>query len=349
MAGSGVLAAAGIALSGVLGIAMVGGSLQDPTAATATGLPGGLKAGTVPAAYVALVSAAGAVCPAFPAAVIAAQIQAESGWNPAAVSPAGADGISQFEPATWATWGADSDGNGTSSPFDPGDAIPAQARFDCALAGQMTTAIAAGQVTGVSVTDAALAAYNAGPGAVLAARGIPDNGQTPGYVAEITALAAGYAAPTTGTGGTAGTAGSAFGAGMVAAAEPELGLPYVWGGGNPAGPTGGGFDCSGLVLYAAYTASGGAITLPHDSDVQGRVGTQVALGLGSTINLGLLQPGDVVAFNLDGGSHYSHIGIYVGGGMLLHASHPGPGGGVKLESLTEGYWQPYTWSVRRYR
>jgi len=265
--------------------------------------------------------------------------------------PGRADGISQFEPATWAAWGADSNRNGTSSPFDPGDAIPAQARFDCALAQQMAAAIAAGQVSGVSVTDAALAAYNAGPGAVLTARGIPDNGQTPGYVAEINALAAGYTAPntTTGTGGRGGTAGSAFGAAMVAAAEPELGLPYVWGGGTTAGPTGGGFDCSGLVLYAAHAASGGTITLPHDSDVQGRVGIQVALGLGSTINLGLLQPGDVVAFNLDGGAHYSHIGIYVGGGMLLHASHPGPGGGVKLESLTEGYWQPYLWSVRRYR
>ncbi len=333
---------------GVLSLVLLTAALGSPDA-PASGIGGGLRAGRVPAGYVALVSAAGAVCPAFPAAVIAAQIQAESGWNPAAVSPAGAEGISQFEPVTWATWGADSDRNGTSSPFDPGDAIPAQARFDCALAGQMTAAIGAGQVSGVSVTDAALAAYNAGPGAVLAARGIPDNGQTPGYVAKITALAAGYAAPTTGAGGTGNTAGSAFGAAMVAAAEPELGLPYVWGGGNTTGPTGGGFDCSGLVLYAAYAASGGTLLLPHDSDVQGRVGIQVALGLGSTINLGLLQPGDVVAFNLDGGSHYSHIGIYVGGGMLLHASHPSPGGGVKLESLTEGYWQPYTWSVRRYQ
>ncbi len=345
-----VLPAAGAVVGGgVLSLVLFTAALgnQDPPA----GVGGGLKAGTVPAGYAALVSAAGAVCPAFPAAVLAAQIQAESGWNPAAVSPAGAEGISQFEHATWAAWGADSDGNGTSSPFDPGDAIPAQARFDCALAAQMAAAIGAGQITGVSVTDAALAAYNAGPGAVLAAHGIPDNGQTPNYVREINALAAGYAAPTTGTGvgGTGRTAGaSAFGAAMVAAAEPELGLPYVWGGGNPAGPTGGGFDCSGLVIYAAFVASGGAITLPHDSDVQGRVGTQVAYGLGSTIDLSLLQPGDVVAFNLDGGSHYSHIGIYVGGGMLLHASHPGPGGGVKLESLTEGYWQPYTWSVRRY-
>jgi len=312
-----------------------------------SGVAGGLKGGTVPAAYVELVTQAGTVCPAFPAAVIAAQIQAESGWNPAAVSPVGAEGISQFMPATWATWGADTDGNGTSSPLDPGDAIPAQARFDCSLAQEMTAAIAAGQVTGISATDAALAAYNAGPGAVLAAGGIPQNGQTPAYVAEIDRLALTDAAPAAPTGSpVAGE--SAFGAAMVAAAEPELGLPYVWGGGDTQGPSGGGFDCSGLVLYAAYVASGGSLVLPHDSNVQGRVGTEVAFGLGSTIDLSLLKPGDVIAFNLDGGTHYSHIGIYVGNGMLLHASHPGVGGGVKLEPLTESYWAPYLWSVRRY-
>jgi len=343
-----VLPAAGAVLGGgLLSLVLLTAALGNP-APSGSGVAGGLKGGTVPAAYVEWVTQAGTVCPAFPAAVIAAQIQAESGWNPAAVSPVGAAGISQFMPATWATWGADNNGDGTSSPLDPGDAIPAQARFDCALAHQMTAAITAGQVTGLSATDAALAAYNAGPGAVLAAQGIPDNGQTPAYVAEIDRLALTYAAPAAPTGSPV-AGGTAFGAAMVAAAEPELGLPYVWGGGTTAGPSGGGFDCSGLVLYAAYTASGGTITLPHDSNVQGRVGTQVALGLGSTINLGLLQPGDVVAFNLDGGSHYSHIGIYVGGGMLLHASHPGPGGGVKLESLTEAYWQPYLWSVRRYR
>ncbi|WP_425577319.1 NlpC/P60 family protein [Nocardioides endophyticus] len=42
-----------------------------------------------------------------------------------------------------------------------------------------------------------------------------------------------------------------------------MGKPYVWGGGNFEGPIGGGFDCSGLVLYAAYQASGGRIRLPH--------------------------------------------------------------------------------------
>ena len=52
---------------------------------------------------------------------------------------------------------------------------------------------------------------------------------------------------------------------LIAAAASQIGLPYVWGGGNFEGPTGGGFDCSGLVLYAAYQASGGQIRLPHYS------------------------------------------------------------------------------------
>ena len=50
---------------------------------------------------------------------------------------------------------------------------------------------------------------------------------------------------------------------LIAAAASQIGKPYVWGGGNFYGPTGGGFDCSGLVLYAAYQASGGRIRLPH--------------------------------------------------------------------------------------
>jgi cell wall-associated NlpC family hydrolase len=343
--------------AGVLSLLLLTAALGDSTPA-ATGVTGAgvaVKAGVVPAPYTALVTAAGSVCAAFPAAVIAAQLQTESGFDPDAQSPAGADGIAQFEPGTWAVWGRDYDGNGTSSPFDPGDAIPAQAAYDCSLASAMTTALAGGQVSG-SVTDLALAGYNAGAGAVLAAGGIPAYAETQHYVQQIDSLAAQYALPGGGTSGApppgppglpTAPAGS-FAAAEVAAAEGELGLPYVWGGGTPAGPSNGGFDCSGLVLYAVSVASGGTITLPHDSNLQGRMGVQIALGLGSAINLTDLQPGDVIAFNLDGGSSYSHIGIYVGGGMLLHASHPGADGGVKLESLTEAYWQPYLWSVRRF-
>lgn len=58
---------------------------------------------------------------------------------------------------------------------------------------------------------------------------------------------------------------------ILAAARSQFGLPYVWGGGNTDGPTGSpdpGFDCSGLVLYAVYQATGGGIALPHFTGAQ---------------------------------------------------------------------------------
>lgn len=161
-----------------------------------TPAPGGnglLNSAKVPPAYLAYVQQAGAMCPGISAPLIAAQVQAESGWNPAAVSPAGAQGISQFMPGTWATWGKDYDANGTTSPFDPGDAIPAQGALMCALFDQMTTAKSGGLVVKGSPVENALASYNAGPGAVLNAGGFPTGiGQTDAYVPKILALAQEY-------------------------------------------------------------------------------------------------------------------------------------------------------------
>lgn len=354
--GSYLAAGGGVLFCGILGIAVVGGAVTGapaPTAAGSTGTSTGVRPGVVPPPYTDLVTQAGAVCATFTSPVIAAQLHTESGFNPDAVSPAGAQGIAQFMPGTWTTWGRDADSSGTASPFDPGDAIPAEAAYDCALAAQMSAAVAAGQVTGASLTDLALAAYNAGPAAVLAAHGIPAFTETRQYVTTIDTLTAQYAAITLPTGApspapTAAPVG-AFAAAEVAAATQQLGLPYIWGGGNPAGPTGGGFDCSGLVLYAVYQASGGTISLPHDSNLQARLGQPVATGPGTTIALSSLQVGDVIAFQIDAGpGRYDHIGIYVGGGLLLHASHPGAGGGVKLEPLTEAYFQNLLWSVRRF-
>lgn len=88
-----------------------------------------------------------------PAAVVAAQIREESGFNPGAVSPTGAEGIAQFEPGTWSSWGH-------GSPFNAGDAFNAYAAYMSSLLKQEHG----------NLRDA-LAAYNAGPGDIQAGMG----------------------------------------------------------------------------------------------------------------------------------------------------------------------------------
>ena len=103
------------------------------------------------------------------AALLAAQIMAESNFNPNAVSPAGAQGIAQFMPATAAAYGLD-------DPFDPERAIDAQARMMSELLAQFGS------------VELALAAYNAGPGAVAGCDCIPPYPETQAYVARIMGL-----------------------------------------------------------------------------------------------------------------------------------------------------------------
>jgi soluble lytic murein transglycosylase-like protein len=109
------------------------------------------------------------------AAVLAAQLQAESGFDPRAVSPAGARGIAQFMPATARAYGL-------SDPFDPDAAIDAQARLMADLLRRFGS------------VPLALAAYNAGPGAVQRFGGIPPYRETQEYVRRILALIGGAAA-----------------------------------------------------------------------------------------------------------------------------------------------------------
>jgi MYXO-CTERM domain-containing protein len=151
---------------------------------------GPLAAGApVPAAYRALVNQAGSQCRDVTPALIAAQLSQESGFNPHARSGAGARGIAQFMPATWATWGQGGD------VWNPADAIPAQGRFMCALAAAARKGVRAGRLSG-DVVPLALAGYNAGFGAVQNAGGVPAIPETTRYVANITALAAHYATRT---------------------------------------------------------------------------------------------------------------------------------------------------------
>ena len=115
------------------------------------------------------------------ATLLSAQLMAESNFNPFAVSGAGAQGIAQFMPATAAAYGLE-------DPFDPAQAIDAQTRLMAELLDDF-----GGEVS------LALAAYNAGPGAVSACSCVPSYPETQAYVARILGLmdrAGEVAAPT---------------------------------------------------------------------------------------------------------------------------------------------------------
>jgi len=103
------------------------------------------------------------------AALLAAQLYAESGFNPFAVSPAGAQGIAQFMPGTARSLGLD-------DPFDATQAIDAQGRLMRDLLRQFGS------------VPLALAAYNAGPGAVSGCGCVPPYPETQAYVARILGL-----------------------------------------------------------------------------------------------------------------------------------------------------------------
>jgi len=111
--------------------------------------------------------------------------------------------------------------------------------------------------------------------------------------------------------------------GVVGVALSQLGTPYVWGGGAP-----GGFDCSGLVMWA-YAQVG--VSLPHSSYAQ--------YGYGVPVSRDQLQPGDLVFF--DG---LGHVGIYIGGGQFVHAPHTGTV--VQVTSLS-GYYAGNLVGARR--
>lgn len=106
-----------------------------------------------------------------------------------------------------------------------------------------------------------------------------------------------------------------FAGALIMTAATQLGTPYVWGGGNFLGPTGGGFDCSGLVLFAAYQASGGRIRLPHYTGDQ--------IHLGHPVAWSAKEPGDLVFFSYPGAGHPHHVAIYLGGDRILQAPHTG--------------------------
>ena len=104
-------------------------------------------------------------------------------------------------------------------------------------------------------------------------------------------------------------------------AMAQIGKPYVYG---AAGPNS--FDCSGLTM-ASWGAAG--VGLPHSSSAQ--------YGSGTHISASQLQPGDLVFYY----SPISHVGMYIGNGMIVNAENPSAG--IRVTGL---YSMPYVGAVR---
>lgn len=118
---------------------------------------------------------------------------------------------------------------------------------------------------------------------------------------------------------------------MIHEAEKYLGYPYVWGGSSPSTS----FDCSGFVSYVINNCGNGW-----------NVGRQTANGLKNlctTVSSSEAKPGDLVFFqgtyNTSGASH---VGIYVGDGMMIHCGNP-----ISYASIETSYWQEHFYCFGR--
>ncbi len=110
----------------------------------------------------------------------------------------------------------------------------------------------------------------------------------------------------------------------IAAAQSVLGAPYVFGAAGPSS-----FDCSGLTSWAWAQAG---VYLPHSASAQYSSLPHVPLDQ--------VQPGDIIYY----GNFGPHVALYIGGGSIIHARHPGPGGEVQQDSMY-GYDRP--WAAMR--
>ena len=112
-------------------------------------------------------------------------------------------------------------------------------------------------------------------------------------------------------------------AAMIAEAEKYLGYPYVWGGSSPSTS----FDCSGFVSWV----------INHSGWNVGRLGAQGLYNICTPVSSSQAKPGDLIFFK---GTYdtpgVSHVGIYVGGGMMIHCGSP-----ISYTSINTNYWQAH--------
>ena len=117
---------------------------------------------------------------------------------------------------------------------------------------------------------------------------------------------------------------------LITEAEKYIGYPYVWGGSNPSTS----FDCSGFVSWA-LTQSGVCNT--------GRLGAQGLYNISTPVSSANARPGDLIFFV---GTYdtpgVSHVGIYVGGGKMLHCGDP-----IQYADINTSYWQSHFYAFGR--
>ncbi len=120
-------------------------------------------------------------------------------------------------------------------------------------------------------------------------------------------------------------------AALIAEAERYLGYPYVWGGSRPST----GFDCSGFVCYVLDNS--GVYPMSR-TNAQG-IFNQCAI-----IPRGEAKPGDIIFFTgtYDSSGPVSHVGIYVGNGMMIHAGKP-----IQYASIDTRYWTEHFYAIGR--
>ena len=299
---------AAIAFLMIIAMSSIVGSSYQQNKTGASG-PGGGVSDSVPEQYRSDVIRAGSICAGITPALIAAQIAAESNWDENAGSEAGAQGISQFMPATWdGGAGKDGDGDGKADIHNPHDAIISQGHYMCSMLATVKSYIESGTASGAPV-ELALAAYNAGAGA-----GIPANGETEKYVPKIINSMATYQGVTTLT--TNKTPVSATTEQAIKWAKEianDDSHTYVWGGEGPH------YDCSGLTQ--AFMRQLG-IELPHQASQQATFGQQVTEAEA--------RPGDLIFWSL-GGGEIDHVAIYIGDGQMVSADSPDMG--INVEAI----------------
>ena len=119
-------------------------------------------------------------------------------------------------------------------------------------------------------------------------------------------------------------------AALITEAEKYIGYPYVWGGSNPNTS----FDCSGFVSWT-LTNSGVCNV--------GRLSAQGLYNISTPVSASNAQPGDLIFFQ---GTYdtpgISHVGIYAGGGMMLHCGDP-----IRYVNINTSYWQSHFYAFAR--